>query len=120
MVGVIRGEEKAGLLRRCDVLARTSYHEVFPVVYLEAFSYGKPVVATPAGDTPVIARDSGAVRLVEPHRPEQVAEAILELMDNPELRARMGKSGLEYATASAWGRQSERLFSFVGKILAGG
>lgn len=119
LVGVIRGDTKDSLLRRCDLLARTSYHEVFPVVYLEAFSYGKPVVATPVGDTPAIARDSKAVRLVEPHSPDQVAEAILELMENPELRAQMGESGLEYATASSWSRQSGRLFSFIGKILAG-
>jgi glycosyltransferase involved in cell wall biosynthesis len=119
LVGVIRGETKDNMLRRCDILARTSYHEVFPVVYLEAFSYGKPVLATPVGDTPAIARDSQAVRLVEAHRPDQVAEAIQEFLEKPELLEQMGREGLKYAAASTWRRQSESLFDFIDQVLTG-
>jgi glycosyltransferase involved in cell wall biosynthesis len=119
LVGVIRGDIKDSMLRRCDVLARTSYHEVFPVVYLEAFSYGKPVIATPVGDTPAIARDSQAVRLVETHRPDLVAEAIRDLLDKPDLCEEMGRSGLAYAARSTWDRQSKKLFGFIGRVLAG-
>jgi glycosyltransferase involved in cell wall biosynthesis len=119
LVGVIRGETKANLLRRCNLLARTSYHEVFPVVYLEAFSYGKPVLATPVGDTPAIARDSQAVRLVETHRPDLVAEALLELMEDPDLARRMGENGRRYAAGSTWNKQSEKLFSFIDRVLEG-
>jgi glycosyltransferase involved in cell wall biosynthesis len=119
LVGVIRGDTKDNMLRRCDLLARTSYHEVFPVVYLEAFSYGKPVLATPVGDTPVIARDSQAVRLVETHRPDQVAEAMQELLEKPHLRKEMGERGLRYASSSTWDNQSQKLFDFIDRILAG-
>jgi glycosyltransferase involved in cell wall biosynthesis len=119
MVGVIRGDTKDNILRRCDLLARTSYHEVFPVVYLEAFSYGKPVLATPVGDTPAIAGDSHALRLVETHDPDQVAEALLDFLDKPDLVRQMGERGLRYAAASTWDVQSEKLFSFIDKVLAG-
>ena len=119
LVGVIRDETKDNMLRRCDLLARTSYHEVFPVVYLEAFSYGKPVVATPVGDTPAIARDSGAVRLVPTHSPGEIADAIRDLMEQPEKREEMGRAGLRYAASSTWSRQSEKLFKFIDRVLAG-
>jgi glycosyltransferase involved in cell wall biosynthesis len=118
LVGVIRGETKANMLRRCDVLARTSYHEVFPVVYLEAFSYGKPVIATPVGDTPAIARDSGAVFLVETRRPDQTADRIQDLLEQPQLGREMGQKGLEYATASTWNMQTDKLFGMIGQVLS--
>jgi glycosyltransferase involved in cell wall biosynthesis len=117
LVGVIRGETKANMLRRCDVLARTSYHEVFPVVYLEAFSYGRPVLATPVGDTSAIARDSGAVRLVDTHRPDQVAESLQDLLQKPEVREQMGRDGLRYAAGSTWSTQTEKLFGVIRKVL---
>ena len=117
LVGVIRGETKDSMLRRCDLLARTSYHEVFPVVYLEAFSYGKPVLATPVGDAPAIARDSRAVRLVETHRTDQVADGIQDLLEKPQLREQMGQEGLKYAAASTWASQSQKLFTFLEQVL---
>jgi len=119
LVGVIRGETKANMLRRCDVLARTSYHEVFPVVYLEAFSYGKPVLATPVGDAPAIARDSQGVCLVETHRPDLAAEAIQRLLEKPQMRRQMGQEGLKYAAASTWSKQAEKLFVVIEQVLAG-
>ena len=118
VVGVIRDDVKDNMLRRCDLLARTSYHEVFPVVYLEAFSYGKPVLATPVGDTPAIARDSQAVYLVPTHSPDRIAQAIQDLIDKPERREEMGRAGLRYAASSTWSEQADKLFSFIDRILA--
>jgi phosphatidylinositol alpha-1,6-mannosyltransferase len=106
-------------LRRCDVLARTSYHEVFPVVYLEAFSYGKPVVATPVGDTPAIARDSQALSLVETHRPEETADRIQGLLEKPQLRKEMGEKGRSYAARTTWNKQADKLFTMIRQVLGG-
>ena len=78
------------------------------------------MLATPAGDAPAIARDSQAVRLVEPHRPDRVAEAIQDMLEKPELRKQMGQEGLKYAAASTWMKQSERLFTFIDRVLAAG
>jgi glycosyltransferase involved in cell wall biosynthesis len=119
LVGVIRGETKDNMLRRCDVLARTSYHEVFPVVYLEAFSYGKPVVATPVGDTPAIARDSQALSLVETHRPEETADRIQGLLEKPQLRKEMGEKGRSYAARTTWNKQADKLFTMIRQVLGG-
>jgi len=117
LVGVIRGDAKDNMLRRCNVMARTSYHEAFPVVYLEAFSYSKPVLATPAGDTQIIARDSGAVALVDMHRPDQAAAEIEKLLDDKDLAARMGARGAEYAAENTWDNQSARLVEFMESVL---
>jgi glycosyltransferase involved in cell wall biosynthesis len=93
---------------------------VFPVVYLEAFSYGKPVLATPVGDAQAIARDSQAVCLVQTHRPDQVAEGLQDLLEKPQMCKQMGQEGLKYAAASTWGRQAEKLFAVIEQVLARG
>jgi len=44
-VGLVDGDLKDALLRRCWALVNTSIHEGLPVSFLEAFSYGKCVVS---------------------------------------------------------------------------
>lgn len=45
LLGHVDGGEKDRLLRSCWALVNTSAHEAEPVSFLEAFSYGKPVIA---------------------------------------------------------------------------
>ncbi len=56
---------------------------------LLAMSAGVPVVASRVGGLPEIVEDGVTGLLVE-NRPPEIAAAILRLMDDPELRARMG------------------------------
>ena len=119
LVGIIRGEAKDNMIRRCNLMARTSYHEAFPVVYLEAFSYSKPVLATPAGDTEIIAHESNAVALVDMHRPDQAAVEIEKLLDDRKLAEKMGARGVEFAAKNTWEMQSAKLVDFMQEVLQG-
>ncbi|MBM4434066.1 MAG: glycosyltransferase family 4 protein [Chloroflexi bacterium] len=84
---------KADALDACDVFAMPSRHETFGLGYLEAWAHERPVIG---GDIPplreVIAH--GVDGLLVRQRPEEVADAIVRLLDDPALRAAMGRSGL--------------------------
>jgi len=67
-------------------------HEGVPVALIEAMSYGIPVVATPTGGTAELVR-SGAGLLVPPAEPGALADAIQSLLEDAELRHRLGESG---------------------------
>jgi len=86
------GAEKSAALDACDVFAMPSLHETFGIGYLEAWLHERPVVG---GDIPplrdVIAdgEDGFCVR----QRVNDVARAIMRLLDDPALRLTMGRAG---------------------------
>ena len=86
------------------VQASTTFPEGFGLTSIEAMSFGKPVVATdiPGSAETVLNNVTGF--LVPPAQPHILAEKILILVNNPELRSKMGKAGLE---------RVEKLFNIV-------
>jgi glycosyltransferase involved in cell wall biosynthesis len=76
-----------------DVLALPSWTEGLPLVVLEAMAHARPVVATPVGGTPEVVVDGATGLLVPPRDPERLAEALRRLVDDRELRGRLGDAG---------------------------
>ncbi|HHT9137258.1 MAG TPA: glycosyltransferase family 4 protein [Candidatus Wunengus sp. YC60] len=118
VIGAIYGDEKNLLIKRSNVMIRTSYHEVFPVTYLEAMSLGTPVIATPVGDVHYVAEKSGAIELVPINNPEKIAEGILKLMSSPELLEKMSESGLKYIESISWNNQADKFLKVLEDVIA--
>jgi len=75
-------------LRALDVYVLPSAWEAFPIGVLEAQACGIPQVATDVGGTrEAVVPETGL--LVEPHAPERLAGALIELLLDPARRARM-------------------------------
>jgi colanic acid biosynthesis glycosyl transferase WcaI len=73
---------------------------VMPSKLTGMLASGRAVVATAAADTElgqVVAVDAACGLIVEPERPQALADAIAALADNPAQRAQMGASGRRYA-----------------------
>ncbi|MGH2499862.1 MAG: glycosyltransferase family 4 protein [Candidatus Limnocylindria bacterium] len=86
------GAVKTAALDACDVFAMPSIHETFGIGYLEAWLHGKPVIG---GDIPALREviADGVDGLLVRQRAAEVAEAIVRLLDDPALRAAMGRAG---------------------------
>lgn len=80
-----------------DVFVLPSYYEGQGLVLLESMACETPVVATNVGGIPEIVTDGENGLLVEPKKPEQLADAILKIIDDTELRTKLGKNGRETA-----------------------
>ena len=76
-----------------DVVALTSVNEGSPVSVIEAMAAARPVVATAVGGVPDVVADGVTGRLVEARRPNEFAEALLELLRDSDRRATMGQAG---------------------------
>lgn len=92
---VRQGSDLIKLYANCDVFCLPSRHETFGLVYLEAMAAGKPVVALKSTAVPEVVRDGTDGLLAQPENIEDLAEKIISLLKNGELRATMGRSGRE-------------------------
>jgi glycosyltransferase involved in cell wall biosynthesis len=60
---------------------------------LEAMSLALPVVATRVGGTPEVVREGETGWLVPPREPAALAAAVLKILRDPDLAARVGAQG---------------------------
>ncbi|WP_135805411.1 glycosyltransferase family 4 protein [Halorussus marinus] len=67
-----------------------------------AFSFGKPVVSTSAGDFPELVERSGAGVVVPPEDPERLAEALVSVLTDPEASDRMARNSRRMAEELSW------------------
>ncbi|MGC2485934.1 MAG: glycosyltransferase family 4 protein [Acidimicrobiales bacterium] len=90
----VSDEELARLYGQAEVAIVPSLYEGFSLPAIEAMSCGVPVVATTGGALPEVVGVSGETGLlVEPNNPEALVDAIRSLLDDAELRERLGSAG---------------------------
>ncbi|HYM44596.1 MAG TPA: glycosyltransferase family 4 protein [Solirubrobacteraceae bacterium] len=82
------------VLRGLEVFVHPSWAEAFPYVILEAMSLGRPIVASDVGGIGEAVVDGASGFLVRPRDDGALAEALLEMLDDPIRRTRMGAMAL--------------------------
>jgi len=78
-----------------------------------AFAYEKPVITSAVGDFPELVDDSGGGRTVEPEDPPALADAIVDVLGNRELRESMSEASGAVADRLSWenvGQQHVELY----------
>lgn len=84
------------------------------MIILEAMAAGLPIVATRVGGVPEAVEHGQTGLLVEPRRPDRLAEALSHLLTDPESRRRFGTAARgrfqERYTAAAMARAYEELY----------
>jgi len=97
----VSDEKRAELFRRASVVAlpyvEASQSGVIPMAY----SFGTPVVATAVGGLPAQVDDGKTGYLVPPRDEAALAEAIVRLLQNPDLRRQLGANGKQKAIEEA-------------------
>jgi glycosyltransferase involved in cell wall biosynthesis len=92
-LGPIPHIEMPSVYASADVFCLPSWWEAMPLSVLEAMAAGLPVVATATGDVSRAVDDGITGRLVPPRRPDLLAAALADLLDDPETRRQMGRAG---------------------------
>ncbi len=76
--------------RECDIFCAPSRYESFGLMNLEAMMFSRPVISCRAGGIPEVVDDGETGLLVEPDDARALADALRTLIDDPDLRRRMG------------------------------
>ena len=98
MVGIVYVQVSLDLslpeyIGKMDIFVMPSLSESFGVSALEAESMEIPVVATNVGGIPEVVVNEVTGLLVKPNNHWALANAIIKLLSNNDLRTKMGKNG---------------------------
>ena len=99
-LGWVDAATRAHLVAGATVLAVPSVYEGFGFPVLEAMAAGTPVVASAAGALPEVV--GGAGRLVPAGDVEALAVTLAEVLDDPDLQARLRAAGPARAAQFPW------------------
>ncbi len=100
--------------RLARVFVFPSFYEGFGLPPLEAMACGTPVVTSHVSSMPEVA--GGAAVLVDPHRPDEIADGIVRAATDEALRANLIARGKARAREFSWARsvaQIRRIYSDV-------
>ncbi len=100
-----------------DLFVYPSLYEGFGIPIVEAMSCGTPVITSNISSMPEVA--GGAALIVEPSRPEDIAEKIVEALGNGELMRSLREKGLERAKDFSWQKNARETMDVYREVVDG-
>jgi len=91
--GVVEQAKLPAVYGSADVFVLASFTEGHPKVLLEAMACGVPCVASDCAGNRSLITDGETGLLFDPRRPDELAERLRRVLDDPALAARLGKAG---------------------------
>jgi glycosyltransferase involved in cell wall biosynthesis len=99
-LGYVSDENVAKLYNEADVFVYPSLYEGFGLPVLEAMATGCPVVTSNDSSLPEVSGD--AAILVDPYNVDELADALITVLSNAQLKREMSKKGVEQAQKFSW------------------
>lgn len=94
--GYLTGKEKIKFFQKASIYCMSSYQEGFPMVVLEAWGYGIPVVTTPVGGLPDVIEENRNACVFNFGDDVMLAQKLKFLIKNPSLRETMSIYSIKY------------------------
>lgn len=100
--GFVNPAQKKAYGEACDIYLNTNRIDNMPVAVVEACAFGMPVVATEVGGIPDLLTHGETGLFVEVDDDDAMVAAILRLLNEPQLAARLSNNGRRLAEQSSW------------------
>jgi glycosyltransferase involved in cell wall biosynthesis len=105
MLGYVSDEALAELYRRCAVFCYPSLGEGFGLPVLEAMAAGATVLTSNVSSLPEVGGE--AVAYADPHRAEDIAAQLRDLLGDEQRRAELSAQARERAGEFSWSAFAE-------------
>ncbi|MFH0852799.1 MAG: glycosyltransferase family 4 protein [bacterium] len=112
------GQELDNLTAQARLIVFPSrWYENQPLSILEAFQYGKPVVASNQGGIPELVTDGINGILFPPKNPESLKQAVADLWSNEELRQQIRQANLEKAKQYSSDNYYQNIMGYYNELI---
>ncbi len=119
-LGFLDNPSLQSVYNHCDIFIMPSMKEGFGFVFAEAMMYGKPVIAGNQDASVEVVQHNETGILVDPRDTKQIAEAILLMLSNEDMRKRMGNQGLTVAKEKFnFSKFSNSLVKYIHEVVKG-
>lgn len=116
-VGFVAREEKANIYRQAQVVVNPSAKEGWGLTVIEANACGTAVVAARVQGLTDSVID-GETGLLYPHSDvDAMANAIVRLLKDQELRRKLGEKSLEWSKKFPWNKAADKVEEMIERIL---
>jgi glycosyltransferase involved in cell wall biosynthesis len=103
LMGKLDYESTLRHINESDIIVLPSKLEAQGRAIIEGYQFSKPAIGTRVGGVPELIKHNKTGLLVDPEEPNELANVILKLAHDPELRKKMGKNGYEFLkTMPTW------------------
>jgi glycosyltransferase involved in cell wall biosynthesis len=113
--GFVDDADLPALYSAADLFAYVSLYEGFGLPLLEAMACGTPVVGSSASSLPEVIGEAGLQ--VDPRSVDDIARALRQMMDQPELRERSIGLGLERVKLFTWDKAARELLTIYDRVV---
>lgn len=117
-VGPVGKDQLSSLYSRASIFCMPSIFEAFGIVFVEAMSYGLPVIGTNRMAMKEFIRPSINGFLLEKDDPDLLAETLYEALSDPERLREMGTAVVEMASEYTWPKVVDRMLEGIGRALS--
>jgi len=117
--GWIENRDMPEVYRSASLMLNPSTVDNMPISILEAWASGVPVVSTRVGGVPHLVDEGRNALLVEPRKPDAMAEAALRVLDSPALAAALAEAGRAAAEQFAWPRVRQAWLEVYASLVPG-
>jgi glycosyltransferase involved in cell wall biosynthesis len=115
LLGHIDDAQLARLYQAASVFLFPSLEEGFGIPVLEALAGGVPVVTSNVSSMPEVGGE--AALYVDPHDPADIAEKVVQAVEDSPLRAGLVQEGLARAAEFTWRRTAEATLAVYDEVL---
>ena len=116
-VGALTGETLANAYAAMDIFVHCGEEETFGQTIQEAKAAGVPPVAPALGGPKFLIEDNLTGFLVDPRQPGSYRQALLKLIEDAELRERMGLEARASMLGRTWKDNNEQLISHYKSVI---
>lgn len=110
-IGFVEEKDKPALYRGASIFVYPSFYEGFGFPILEAMKNGVPVITSNRSSLPEIT--SGAAYLVNPHRPNEIADGLTRILNSSALAERFSLLGKAQAEKFSWEKSAREWLSLL-------
>ncbi len=111
LAGAVSDEELARYYQEADIFLLFPAYEAFGLVFLEAMSYGLPVLSHRVGALAEVLQDKAL--LVDPYNRAQAKVILTRLINDSSWRTQVGKAGQEFVAKNySWSNSAEKFLQW--------